>query len=123
MSNMHFFEDANNRSGKPKDEIQIEQLQALPYSDGFRVRVEVTVTPFQERPNLLLVLRDAAGETVNELDVIATMHAEMEFTMHLRNIEDPTGEYTLAAELFYETRQPPQDTASLTFTIPASDDA
>ncbi len=121
MSNINFFE--NGGAPQPKDEIRIESLKATPYRDRFRIHAEISVTPFQERPNLLLVLRDADGNSINELDVIATMHAEMEFTIHLRNIDDPAGEYTLDAELFYETRKPPQDTASIQLTIPDADES
>ncbi|MEO1646788.1 MAG: hypothetical protein AAFR67_16485, partial [Chloroflexota bacterium] len=107
---------------KPKDEIKIESLGTYVYKDRFRVRADVTVTAFQERPNLLLVMKDSTGKLVNELNIIATMHAEMDFTMHMRGMDDPAGEYTLEAELFYETRNPPQDTASITFTIPEADE-
>jgi hypothetical protein len=46
------------------------------------------------------------------------MHHDMEFTMHLRNVQDTAGVYTLTAELFYETRNPPKDRRLETFTIP-----
>lgn len=103
---------------QPRDEIRIESLQATPYSDRYRVHVEVTVTMFQERPNLLLVARNSEEKIVAELNIIATMHAEMEFTLHLRNVVDPAGTYTLHAELFYETRNPPQDNKTIEFVVP-----
>ena len=71
---------------------------------------------------MLLVLRDAGGDLVEDLNVIATMHAKMEFTMHLRGMDDPAGDYIMHAELFYETRKPPQDTASFAFEIPAAEE-
>jgi hypothetical protein len=46
----------------------------------------------------------------------------MEFTRHIRHVDDPAGDYMLEAELFYETRNPPQDTASVNFTIPEADE-
>ena len=39
----------------------------------------------------------------------------------MRGMDDPAGNYTLEAELFYETRNPPQDKASIIFTIPEAD--
>ena len=110
-----------NAAGKPKDEIRIESLTVTPYPDRFRIYIEIEVTPFLERPNLLLVLRDAAGDRIEDLNVIATMHAKMEFTMHLRGMDDPAGTYSMYAELFYETRNPPQDTATYEFEIPTAD--
>lgn len=119
---IHLFNDPN-QIPQPKDKIRIESLVATPYPDRFRVHVDVKVTMFQERPNLLLVARHENGTIAAELDIIATMHAHMEFTLHIRGgISDPTGDYTLDAELFYETRQPPQDTRTTTFTIPPAEE-
>jgi len=115
---MQFFDDPN-LVPKPKDEIKIEALNATPYPDRFRVFVEIKVTPFQERPNLILVARNTDGKIVGELDIIATMHANMEFTLHIRNVSDPAGDYTLDAELFYESKNPPQDRTQIEFSIPA----
>lgn len=120
IMDIHFF-DQPGHMPQPKNKVRIEDLLVTPYPDRFRVHIEVKVTPFQERPNLLLVAEDAAGKNVSELNVIATMHAHMEFTMHLRGMNDPAGEYTLSAELFYETRQPPQDKWTKTFTIPPAE--
>ena len=111
--------DHNGHTPQPKERIVIEELKATPYPDRFRVYIEVNVTPFQERPNLILVLKNKDGKTIGELNIIATMHAKMDFTMHIRNVDDPAGTYTLTAELFYETRNPPQDTAQFTFEIPS----
>jgi len=119
---INIFDDPN-KVPKPKDEIKIEDLAAVVYPDRFRVRADITVTAFQERPNLLLIMRDAAGNIVNELNIIATMHSEMDFTMHMRGMDNPAGDYTLEAELFYETRNPPQDTMQIEFSIPEATDA
>lgn len=117
MSDIHIFNNADN-APKPRDQIKIERVAATAYPDRFRVHIEVAVTPFLERPNLLLVLKDAENRTVSELNVVETMHATMEFTMHIRNVDEPAGDYTLQIELFYDTRNPPQDRASFDFAIP-----
>lgn len=104
---------------QPREKVKIESVQAVPYPDRFRVWVELKVTPFQERPNLILTLHDDADRMVAELNVIETMHANMEFTMHLRGVDDPAGAYALSVELFYETRNPPHDSAVVGFMIPA----
>lgn len=95
----------------------------MPYPDRYRVFVEINVTPFRDRPNLILALRDLDGRIITELSIIETMHAAMEFTMHLRNLTtpDPSGEYTLTVDLFYETRNPPQDQRVVTVEIPPAD--
>lgn len=119
--NIPIFDDSN-QVPQPRENVRIESVEASPYPDRYRVFVEVQVTAFQERPNLLLVTRNALGEIINELDVIATMHAQMEFTMHMRGMDDPAGDYTLDVELFYESRNPPHDKRSVAFSIPREGD-
>lgn len=106
---------------QPRDRVKIESVQAVPYPDRFRVWVEIKVTPFLERPNLLLVLHDDHDRLIAELNVIETMHANMEFTMHLRNVDEPAGAYALTVELFYETRNPVHDSQVVGFLIPEFD--
>jgi hypothetical protein len=113
---INIFDDPN-KVPQPRENIRIEDLSATPHNDRFRVHVEVSVTPFRERPNLLLVLQNAAGDVVSELNIIETMHADMEFTIHVRGVDDPAGDYMLTAELFYETRNPPQDKRSVSLSI------
>lgn len=105
---------------QPKEKIRIEELDIVPYPDRFRVRVHVKVTAFLERPNLLLVAHNEEDHVVSELNIIETMHHDMEFTMHIRHVDNPAGVYTLTADLFYETRKPPQDRRIETFVIPDS---
>jgi hypothetical protein len=109
--------DIGDASPLPPDEVKIDLLEVEPYRDRFRIFIHVRVTPFMERPNLLLTARDERDTIVSELSIIETMHHDMEFTMHLRGLTDPTGLYTLTAELFYESRNPPQDEAVEAFEI------
>lgn len=115
---INLFNDAS-LAPQPRHKVRIEDLQVAPYSDGFRVKVNLKLTPFQERPNLAITARRSDGLLVSDLDVIATMHFDNEFTMHLRGIDDPAGEYTLSAELYYETRNPSQDSRQIGFTVRA----
>lgn len=106
---------------QPKDEIRIQDLDIQVYPDRFRVLIHVKVTPFQERPNLILIAHDEEDRVVSELNIIETMHHDMEFTLHIRNVTDPAGLYTLTADLFYETKNPPQDRKIQAFTIPEAE--
>lgn len=103
---------------QPRDAIRIESLEITPYPDRFRVHIHLVVTPFRERPNLLLVAHNDQDRIVSELNIIETMHHDMEFTLHIRGVDDPAGVYTLTADLFYETRNPPQDQRIESFIIP-----
>jgi hypothetical protein len=111
----------DGRTPQPRDQVKIEEVIAQAYPDRYRVYIEVKVTPFRERPNLLLVLRNRDGRIISELNVIETMHADMEFTMHIRNVDDPTGDYELTVDLFYETRNPSQDSHTVQLTIPEAE--
>jgi hypothetical protein len=113
---INIFNDPN-KVPQPREKVRIEELFAEPYPDGFRVRVSVKLTPFRERPNMLLILRQADGTLINELNIIETMHYDSEYVIHIRRKSNPAGDYVLEAELFYETRQPPQDRASFAFTV------
>ena len=111
----------SNEVPQPRDKVRIEELIVTPYPDRFRVQIVLKITPFQERPNLILSAHDERDKLVGELDIIETMHVDMEFTLHIRNVDDPAGMYTLTADLFYETRNPPQDQQIVVFTIPDVD--
>lgn len=115
--NIQFFDDPNSIP-QPKDKVRIEALEITGYPDRFRVHIHIKVTPFLERPNLILAIHDEEDHIVSELNVIETMHADMEFTMHIRGVEDPAGAYTLTAILFYETKNPPQHQLVEAFIIP-----
>jgi hypothetical protein len=121
MSDLHFFE--NGFAPRPKDEVRIEEIEIAVYPDRFRVFLHVRVTPFLERPNLLITARTADGRVASELNVIETMHHDMEFTLHLRGISEPAGAYTLTVEVFYETRNPPADRRIEPFTVPQAGEA
>lgn len=112
-----------NEAPQPKDNVRIEALDLVVYPDRFRVFLNIRVTLFQERPNLLITARDADGRIAAELNIIETMHHDMEFTLHLRGKSDPAGDYTLTAEVFYETRNPSLDTRIVPFVVPSADDA
>ncbi|XWX04956.1 hypothetical protein VZO05_05245 [Aggregatilineales bacterium SYSU G02658] len=116
--NINIFDDPS-LVPQPRDKVRIENVTVTPYEDRRRVFIEVRVTAFQERPNLLIAMVDHTGAVVNEASVIATMHTKMEFTMHMR-MANPEGNYKLRVELFYETRNPPLDHREVSFIIPAT---
>ncbi len=114
---VNLFNDAS-LAPQPRHKVRIESFSAKVYPDRFRIKVNISLTPFQERPNLVITARRADGLQVSDLDVIATMHYDNEFTMHIRGLEEPAGAYELCAELYYETRNPPQDSCAISLRIP-----
>ena len=111
-----FFSDPG-QAPKPRNEIRIEQVAALPYEDGRRVQLDISVTPFapSDRPNLEIVSSNSQSEIVASMTVIETMQTKMSFTLHLKE-DHPSGEYTLAVALYYD-EEAIQDTKHATFLI------
>jgi hypothetical protein len=94
---MFFPEDHLNRA--TPEETRITSLSAEPYSDGYRLHVNIETTPFQKRPHIDVVLTDVHGDEVASTTIVEPLNWKMEFTMHIRGeLNNP---YTLAAKLFY----------------------
>jgi hypothetical protein len=118
MNSINFFDEKD--VPQPRDRVKIERLEVTPYPDGWRVKLNIEVTPFQERPNLEVRLKTAAGQEIAELSIIETMHKNMEFTLHIRGVPSPFGEYTLETDLYYDDRAHPQQQEAITFSVSAA---
>ncbi len=117
MSEINFFESSD--IPQPRDKIKIERVDVRPYPDGWRAKVVIDVTPFQERPSLEIVVDTILGQRVAELSVIETMHRHMEFTIHIRGLSSPVGEYRAGVDLYYEDNQHPQHHLDAPFSVEA----
>jgi hypothetical protein len=96
---MDFFFPEDQLQRMIPEETRITSLTAQPYPDGYRLRVNIEMTPFQKRPHLEVVLRDAQGDEVASSSIVEPMGWKLEFTMHIRGeLKNP---YTLEATLFY----------------------
>ncbi len=83
----------------PPEETRILSLDAGPYPDGERVRVQIHITPFQVRPHIELVLTDAKDSEVATASIVEPITPRLELTMHLRGAS--AGPFRLEARLFY----------------------
>ena len=97
--NMEFFFPEDNLQRMTPEETRITSLTAEPYPDGYRLRVNIEITPFQKRPHIEVTLSDADRKEVASSSIIEPMSWKIEFTMHIRGeLRNP---YTLEAKLFY----------------------
>jgi len=89
--------DSSNRA--LPEETKIISLTAQPYPDGYRLRVNLEITPFQKRPYIELTLHDSDGNEVASTNIVEPMSWKLEFTMHIRGeLNNP---YALSAKLYY----------------------
>ena len=101
-----FFPDLEevNNNRVPPEEVRILELEAVPYPDAKRVRINLSMTPYLVRPHLDLVVLDPSGAETATASIIEPMTWKQEFTIHLRTAWQ-AGKYKLLIRLFY----PPTD--------------
>lgn len=96
---MDFFFPEDNLLRMTPEETHITSLSAEPYPDGYRLRVNIEITPFQKRPYIEVTLNDADGEEIASSSIVEPLTWKLEFTMHIRGeLKNP---YTVEAKLFY----------------------
>jgi hypothetical protein len=96
---MSFFLPEDHLQRATPAETRITSLTAEPYPDGYRLRVNIEMTPFQTRPHLEVSLKDADLEEIASSSIVEPLTWKIEFTMHIRGeLNNP---YTLEATLFY----------------------
>ena len=111
---MDFFLPEDHLQRAVPEETRITSLTAEPYPDGYRLRVNIEMTPFQKRPHLEVVLSDANLEEVASTSIVEPMGWKLEFTMHIRGeLHNP---YMLEARLFYPDG-PAADPQSISFDV------
>jgi hypothetical protein len=89
--------DTNTRAAP--EETKIISLTAQPYPDGYRLRVNIEITPFQIRPHIEVTLHDSNGDEVASTNIVEPLSWKLEFTMHIRGeLNNP---YALSAKLYY----------------------
>jgi hypothetical protein len=115
---LNLIEDPN-LIPKPRDQVQIQTLEAVPFADGRRIRVDIHITPFapHDRPSLQIITTRADGTEVASMEVVSTLQSSIRLTVHLREPGPTDGAYTIEARLFYETNEI-QHTVTTQITLP-----
>lgn len=96
---MDFFFPEDHLDRATPEETRITSLSAEPYPDGRRLRVNIEMTPFQQRPHLEITLNNGDGDEVASASVVEPITWKIEFTMHIRG--ELLNPYALEAKLFY----------------------
>ncbi len=112
---MDFFFAKDNLNRMTPEETRIISLTVEPYPDGHRLRVNVEVTPFQKRPHIDVVLKDANGDDVASTSIVEPMGWKLEFTLHIRE-KELKNPYTLEAKLYYPDG-PSQEPRLISFDV------
>ena len=74
--------------GLPPAEVRFLDVHIEPWSEDWRkVRVHLQITPFLERPNIEVIIKDPQEEEVASIYIVESIDDRMVFTMHIRSPE------------------------------------
>jgi hypothetical protein len=82
----------------------IQTLSALPLS-GNRIRASIDLTDNHSKPNLILLLTDAAEKEVSRSIILGAIGKHIEFTLHVR-VAAPLLPLTLTCMTYMEESHP-----------------
>ena len=71
----------------PPQDTRIVSLNAQLWPDGRRVGVEVQITPFQQHPDLHILIQDEQGRELASASAVQIRQHRITFTLHLRQTE------------------------------------
>lgn len=102
----------------PPDEVAFREFEVTPLADGRRVRLNMRITPFQQRPTIEIEILDPTQRQVALSSVVEATEVRMSLTMHLRR-QATSGRYAAKARLFYPPGEP-VDRARADFSFPSA---
>jgi hypothetical protein len=85
----------------PPEQVRFLETRVEPWPDSLRVRIHITLTPFQHPPNLTAQIFDLENNLLSQADVISTMDDRFVFTMHIRT-DQASGPFNLKLILAYD---------------------
>ena len=112
---MEFFFPEDNLQRTSPEETRIISMTAEPYEDGRRVRVNIEMSAFEQRPHLEFTLTDTEEKEISTASFVEPMQWKLEFTMHLRT-QPADGPLDLRARLYYPDG-PEAEPAAVRFTL------
>jgi len=86
---------------RPPQDVRLREVAVAPRPDGHRLRVSLRLTPFLERPNVDLEVRDPSGEYLASATIVETTEPDLTLTLHVRpGLTD--GSMTLVTSVSYK---------------------
>ena len=98
---MEFFINDPNIDRRPPAETRLLNLRAEMGPDGKRMRINLELTPFQQKPDIELSLADSEGIEVASASIIEPVSWKLELTLHIRKTVVLERKYHLSARLSY----------------------
>ncbi|HHY89521.1 MAG TPA: hypothetical protein GYA06_11445 [Chloroflexi bacterium] len=99
MQRFHRFNPPED--GASPEQVRFLDLQVEPWPDGRRIKVLMSITPFLQPPNLMMVMTDAEGTEVSRTSIVENIDYQLVFTMHIRS-QKVAGQYKLTASINYD---------------------
>jgi hypothetical protein len=100
---VQFFDDPL-QGPVPREDVRFNGLGLYMYDDRQRVAVGFDITPFRERPNIEVTLKDEEGSEVASLHVIEVLEPNFNLTMHIRD-EAASNQCEVEAILYYTSQE------------------
>lgn len=96
---IQFYDDLDG-GARSRAEVRLNELGLYVYEDGRRVAIGFNLTPFAERPSLLVRVTNANGDEAASLSVIEAMEPNFNLTVHLRD-NGGANPYQVEAIVYY----------------------
>ena len=96
---VQFYDDLDG-GPRSRDEVRFNDLGLYVYEDGRRVALGFNLTPFLERPSILVRVTNGEGDEAASLSVIEAMEPNFNLTIHLRD-SDTVDPYKVEAIVYY----------------------
>jgi hypothetical protein len=94
-----FFTEPDN-NGQPPEKIRFEKTHIEPYQGTNRIKLQIEITPFLEKPNIEIEIFSKDGNLISSMSIVEIIEHKFELTLHLRD-ENPKGEYLLKTNIYY----------------------
>ena len=96
---IQFYDDLDG-GARSREDVRIKELGLYVYEDGRRVAIGFDLTPFLERPSILVRVTNAKGDEAASLSIIEAMEPNFNLTVHLRD-SDNVDPYQVEAFIYY----------------------